>query len=204
MLPGHFGRQRKKKRPEKRQTATAFVIPIPADRAFFFFFFNFCISKSYPRLGRHPALFLEWEFPKEKYSPNPIWAVFTRETLAEQLVFSCMREEASLSTKSPDHLGSGQLELAWSSLGQTSGSPAHAHTQSHTGTLGPSDTRDPTGGSYPFNLAWLALLSPPLWGLQAPREGHLLVALRNCIWKRKISGRPCVLKIIQLVTCPYG
>ena len=34
------------------------------------------------------------------------------ETLAEQLVFSCMREEASLSTESPDHLGSGQLELA--------------------------------------------------------------------------------------------
>lgn len=60
--------------------------------------------------------------------------MFTRETVAEQLVYSCMREEVSLSTEAPDHLGSGRLELAWSSLGQTAGGPAHTHTQSYTHT----------------------------------------------------------------------
>lgn len=83
----------------ERQAASASVtpIPIPADSALFVYFLG--ISKSYPRLGRHPALFRENYFP----------TLFGRCFLPEQFWLSdgCLFQETAGGTSA------GPLPAGW-------------------------------------------------------------------------------------------
>lgn len=165
----------------ERQAASASVtpIPIPADSALFVYFLG--ISKSYPRLGRHPALFRENYFP----------TLFGRCFLPEQFWLSdgCLFQETAGGTSA------GPLPAGWPagiSLGPRA-RPRQPCTHSCTHAHGAWTQACPTG----------CLSLPPLRrGLQPPSVGRFLVSLRNRIGKRKISGRPCILKIMQLIRYP--